>query len=94
MWRGGETTTLSIPVPVGSLKDLAGAQEMEQIILERSGQGATDEVIAEELTAQGYRSPMHLFVLPSTVRGIRLKHRQFSGAQPVPSSPCGQARSR
>ena len=30
-----------------------------------------------ELTAQGYRSPMHLFVLPSTVRGLRLKHRQF-----------------
>ena len=35
VWRGGETTMLSIPVPVGSLKDLAGAQEMEQIILER-----------------------------------------------------------
>jgi len=30
-----------------------------------------------ELTAQGYRSPMHPFVLPSTVRGLRLKHRQF-----------------
>jgi DNA invertase Pin-like site-specific DNA recombinase len=77
VWRGGETTTLSIPVPVGSLKDLAGAQEMEQIILQRSREGVTDEVIAEELTAQGYRSPMKLFVLPSTVRGIRLKHRQF-----------------
>jgi DNA invertase Pin-like site-specific DNA recombinase len=77
VWRGGETTTLSIPVPVGSLKDLAGAQEMERIILERSREGITDEVIAEELTAQGYRSPMKVFVLPSTVRGIRLKHRQF-----------------
>ena len=77
VWRGGETTTLSIPVPVGSLKDLAGAQEMERIMLERSREGVTDEVIADELTAQGYRSPMHSFVLPSTVRGIRLKHRQF-----------------
>lgn len=77
VWRGGETTTLSIAVPVGSLKDLAGAQEMERIILEQSRQGSTDEVIASELTAQGYRSPMKSFVLPSTVRGIRLKHRLF-----------------
>ncbi|MBO0783413.1 MAG: hypothetical protein J2P37_31770 [Ktedonobacteraceae bacterium] len=77
VWRGGETTTLSIPVPVGSLKDLAGVPEMERIILERSKQGITDEVIADELTAAGYRSPMHSFVLPSTVRIIRLRHRQF-----------------
>lgn len=77
VWRGGETTTLLIPVPVGSLKDLAGTQEMERIILERSAQGILDEVIADELTAQGYRSPMHSFVLPSTVKIIRLRHRQF-----------------
>jgi DNA invertase Pin-like site-specific DNA recombinase len=77
VWRGGETTTLSIPVPVGSLKDLAGAQEMEQIILARSAQGILDEVIADELTAQGYRSPMQSFVLPSTVKIIRLRQRQF-----------------
>ena len=38
VWRGGETSTLSIPVPVGSLKDLAGADKMEQIVLERSAQ--------------------------------------------------------
>ena len=77
VWRGGETTTLLLPVPVGSLKDLAGAHEMERIILERSAQGILDEVIADELTAQGYRSPMHTFVLPSTVKIIRLRHRQF-----------------
>jgi hypothetical protein len=77
VWRGGETTSLSIPVPVGSFSDLAGAEMMERIILERTVEGASDEVIAEELTAQGYRSPMKSFVLPSTVRGIRLKHGQF-----------------
>lgn len=77
VWRGGEITQLAIPVPVGALKDLAGAQEMERILLQRSGQGATDELIAHELTALGYRSPMHPYVLPSTVRIIRLKHRQF-----------------
>lgn len=77
VWRGGESTELQIAVPVASLKDLAGAKEMERLVLERSVQGATDDMIARELTAQGYRSPMRPFVLPSTVRGLRLKHRQF-----------------
>ncbi|GHO48866.1 recombinase family protein [Ktedonospora formicarum] len=77
VWRGGETTTLNIPVAVGSLKDLVGAQDMERLSLEWSVQGQTDEEIAQKLTAQGFRSPMQPFVLPSTVRGMRLKHRQF-----------------
>ena len=77
VWKGGDTTTLSIPVPVGALKDLAGAEEMERLILERSAAGQLDEAIAEELTAQGYRSPLGQVVLPSTVKSIRLKHGQF-----------------
>ena len=48
VWKGGETTTLSIPVPVGALKDLAGAETMERIILERSTAGVLDETIAQE----------------------------------------------
>ncbi|GHO64148.1 hypothetical protein KSC_032000 [Ktedonobacter sp. SOSP1-52] len=77
VWRGGETTTLNIPVAVGSLTDLVGAQEMERLSLEWSAQGQTDEEIAQKLTTQGFRSPMQPFVLPSTVQGMRLKHRQF-----------------
>src|SRR6266566_467857 len=77
VWKGGETTTLSIPVPVGALKDLAGAETMEHIILERSAAGVLDETIAQELTALGYRSPLRQVVLPSTVKIIRLKHGQF-----------------
>ena len=77
VWKGGETTTLVIPVPIGTFKDLAGAEIMEQLILERSAVGILDEEIAQELTALGYRSPMGLVVLPSTVKGIRLKHGIF-----------------
>ena len=77
VWKGGETTTLVIPVPIGTFKDLAGAEVMERLILERSAAGILDEEIAQELTELGYRSPMGLTVLPSTVKGIRLKHRQF-----------------
>jgi hypothetical protein len=77
VWKGGDTTTLRIPVPVGALKDLTGAQEMERLILERSAAGILDEVIAQELTELGYRSPLRPVVLPSTVKIIRLKHRQL-----------------
>lgn len=77
VWRGGETTTLQIPIAVGALKDLVGAVEMERLVLERSVQGVPDEVIATELTEQGYRSPMQPFVLPSTVKLMRLRHGIF-----------------
>ena len=77
VWKGGETTTYVIPVPIGTFKDLAGAEDMERLILERSASGILDEAIAQELTDLGYRSPMGLVVLPSTVRGIRLKHGIF-----------------
>ena len=50
---------------------------MQRLILERSTAGILDEVIAQELTELGYRSPMGLVVLPSTVKGIRLKHSIF-----------------
>jgi hypothetical protein len=77
VWKGGATTTLQIPIAVGALKDLAGAAEMERLVLERSVQGIPDEVIARELTEQGYRSPMQPFVLPSTVKLLRLRHGIF-----------------
>jgi len=78
VWRGGDTTTLDIPVPVGSFADLSTAAEMEKIILALSRQGKPDEEIAEHLTALGHRSPMQTDrVLPNTVRIIRLKHGIF-----------------
>ena len=77
VWKGGDITTLSIPVTVGALKDLAGVETMERIILERSAAGVLDETIAQELSEQGYRSPMRQVVLPSTVKTLRLKHGLF-----------------
>jgi hypothetical protein len=75
VWRGGETTPFTIPIPVGSFKELSFAEEMERGIVEMSQAGILDEQIAEELTRQGYRSPLRGHVLPSTVKTIRLKHR-------------------
>ncbi|MFC1719424.1 recombinase family protein, partial [Candidatus Poribacteria bacterium] len=77
VWRGGETTSQKIPIPVGSFAQLSGSEEMEQFIIDKSRQGQLDEEIAAQLTALGHRSPQRMTVLPSTVRTIRLKHRIF-----------------
>jgi DNA invertase Pin-like site-specific DNA recombinase len=78
VWKGGDTTTRHVPIPVGSFADLSTADEMENIILDLSRQGKTDEEIAEHLTALGHRSPMDpQRVLPSTVKIVRLKHGIF-----------------
>ena len=75
VWRGGETTTATLPVTVGSLARLSTAAEMEKEILKLVKQGKSDEDIARLLTQLGHRSPKHVGVLPSTVRIIRLRHR-------------------
>lgn len=78
VWQGGDTTSLEIPVPVGSFADLSTAAEMERIILGLSRQGKSDEEIADHLTALGHRSPMQTdCVLPNTVKIVRLKHGIF-----------------
>jgi DNA invertase Pin-like site-specific DNA recombinase len=85
VWRGGETTTREVPVPVGALVDLTGAADLERLILELAAAGQTDDAIAADLTRQGYRSPQRRAVLPSTVKIVRLRHgvlRQRSQSHP------------
>jgi hypothetical protein len=74
VWKGGATTTRQLPIPVGTVAALSFANEMEQEILRLATQGVSDEAIATQLTANGYRSPMRPSVLPSTVQTIRLAH--------------------
>ena len=77
VWRGGDTTSRQIPIPVNSFAELSGAQEMERIIIDHSQKGQSDEAIAAHLTELGHCSPQCLKVLPSTVKTIRLKHGIF-----------------
>jgi hypothetical protein len=74
VWKGGATTTVEVPVTVGAFTALSAAAAMEQQILTLFTAGHSDEVIATQLTQQGYRSPKRPQVLPSTVKAIRLKH--------------------
>jgi DNA invertase Pin-like site-specific DNA recombinase len=77
VWQGGATTTQDVPVPVGALADLTRAAEFERLVLDLTADGLSDEAIAEHLTQQGHRSPLRQVVLPSTVRTVRLRHRQL-----------------
>jgi DNA invertase Pin-like site-specific DNA recombinase len=77
VWKGGDTTTADLPVPVGAISDLSNAHELEKRIVDLSRQGLEDLTIAEQLTQEGFRSPLYPTLLSSTVKTIRLKHRIF-----------------
>jgi hypothetical protein len=74
VWRGGDVSAFDVAVSVGSLTSLSRHAEMEARVLEMARAGQDDGAIAAELSAAGFRSPMHGEVLPSTVRAIRLRH--------------------
>jgi Recombinase zinc beta ribbon domain len=75
VWRGGATTELTVMMPVNALTALPRHAEMEQRVSELAATGLYDDEIARMLTAEGHRSPWRgTEVLPSTVRGIRIRH--------------------
>ena len=74
VWKGGATSAFDVSIPVGSLAELPDHEQMEQKIIQLSQQGKRDEDIAKELSTKGFRSPMKNYLLPSTVKTIRLKH--------------------
>jgi hypothetical protein len=74
VWRGGDVSVFDITVPVGSLAALSQCAEMEARVLELARAGQDDAAIAAELSAAGFRSPMHGEVRRSTVQAIRLRH--------------------
>jgi hypothetical protein len=90
VWRGGDTTTVEVPIAVGAYRSLSKAQEMEARILALQQEGCSDGEIAKRLTAEGYRSPRSEQVLESTVRHVRLRRRRFLDRhQPDPDRPAG-----
>jgi hypothetical protein len=75
VWRGGETTSVDVSVTTGTLHQMTGFADMKQRILDAARGGQSDEQIAAALTRDGFRSPRHTTVLPSTVKSIRLRQR-------------------
>jgi hypothetical protein len=77
VWKGGDTTSLAIPISVGSLAEYSKAQALESRVLALCDEGVSDAAIATMLTREGFRSPLHEQVLASTVKGLRLRHRRL-----------------
>src|SRR5262245_21882841 len=78
VWKGGDTTEAALPAPLQSLAALPRLAELEQEVLKLAQEGRGDQEIATALTQKGYRSPRRDVLRPSTVRTIRLRHRQLS----------------
>ncbi len=77
IWKGGDNTNFDLPIPVGSMAELTNGEELEARIVALARQRFKDDDVAAQLTAEGFRSPMSLTLLPSTVKRIRLEHRIF-----------------
>ncbi len=88
VWRGGDTTTAELPIPVGSLAELSTGPELAARILALPAAGKSAQEIAAALTAAGFRSPSQAqTLLVSTVRRIRLKPKLFVTHSQSPSRP-------
>ena len=75
VWRGGAVSELEVAMPVNALTALSRYAAMEARVLALARAGVDDVAIARTLTAEGHHSAQHCSaVLPSTVRGIRLRH--------------------
>lgn len=86
VWQGGSSSRLEVPLAVGSLQALDFAEEMEQLIIQWTHRGDSDQQIAQQLTEQGFHSPSHPTVLVSTVQRIRMKyklHRKNCYSKPI-----------
>lgn len=74
VWKGGDTTTVDLPIPVGSLAELTNGAELATRIVALNELGLDDQTVALTLTKEGFRSPLRPTLLPSTVKRIRLEH--------------------
>ncbi len=84
VWKGEQVSTFEVPVPVGALADYSQCAAMTDRILTLFAEGQSDQAIAEQLTGEGFRSPLRMSVLPTTVQAIRLRHGCLRTAHPSP----------
>ena len=75
VWRGGQTTTTELRVPVHGFARLTDRKQIEETIVRLARAGNTDEQIAAVLTANGHRAPRNKEVNAGMVRRLRLAKR-------------------
>jgi len=75
VWRGGQTTTVEMRVPVNSFARLSDWKQIQDTVAHLAREGQTDEQIAAALTANGHRAPLGGEINVATVRKIRFRNR-------------------
>jgi DNA invertase Pin-like site-specific DNA recombinase len=75
IWKGGEATTAVLQVPAASWSNVANATDVEEAIIQLSREGKSDQEIAKELAARGYRSTRTSGFSAHMVLRIRLRRR-------------------
>lgn len=75
VWKGGDTTTIQIPITVASFANLSFSAEAEKLIIALAKENKKDSEIADFLTKKGFYSPKKKYMLVSTVLRIRLKNK-------------------
>jgi DNA invertase Pin-like site-specific DNA recombinase len=75
VWRGGETTELSVAIAVHTVASLSRGAEMEARIVDLARAGVDDDAIAALLVKEGFRSARCTPLSANAVKVIRLRHR-------------------
>lgn len=89
VWRGGQTTTAEIRVPVSSFARLSDLEQIQEMIARLTAEGQTDEQIAAALTANGHLAPTGASLNASAVGKLRRAKRVLR--YPNKSRPCTKA---
>lgn len=74
VWKGGAFSSATVAVPVKTMQKLSQFDPMQHQILRLAAEGHDDAEVARRLSIAGFRSPSCDYVLPSTVREIRLRN--------------------
>jgi len=72
VWKGGDTTTIQVPIAVGSLAELSHGAELEQQVLTLYRQGYNDQAIAQQ--ARLFAVGIHRFFLLFPQKTLSLAH--------------------
>ncbi|OYD82349.1 hypothetical protein CHT98_21615 (plasmid) [Azospirillum brasilense] len=79
VWRGGETTELEVPLPVGMITAMPAYGAMLELLRTLVNTGLNDQEIAAILTAEGFRLPMRdrgvLCSMVATLRALAFWRR-------------------
>jgi hypothetical protein len=78
IWKGGDWTTVELPLPVVTYAEMTNCESLVSEVLRRARAGQSDEQIATDLTAAGYPAPLKRCLSVNSIVRIRQQHGVYS----------------